>query len=90
MLNIDFGKLVANAQSMVVSDHNFHDEDGTPSSYNADLTPDECLIHKIEFFDKVYTGTPDDIGTIELTYHTRGYRAIYGFTADGVFNLYAD
>lgn len=54
------------------------------------LKPQEMPVERVELFDRVYSGTPDDVGTIELTYHRRGYRALYGFTADGRVSLYAD
>lgn len=33
---------------------------------------------------------PEDIGTIEVQYNTCGWRAIYGFTAEGAVQCYAD
>lgn len=50
----------------------------------------DAVIVSIEFFDRVYRLTPEDIGEIDVCYSHRGYRAIYGFTADGMLSLYMD
>lgn len=50
----------------------------------------DCRVVSVEFFDRIYSGTPDDIGTIDVQYHLLGYRALYGFTADGKLTMYAN
>lgn len=50
----------------------------------------DIRIESLTYFDRTYSGTPDDIGEIELTYDREGHRAIYGFTAEGILSIYAD
>jgi hypothetical protein len=54
------------------------------------LPAERCTVKSIEFFDRVYTGTPDHIGMIEIAYAREGCAALYGFTADGDLIMYAN
>lgn len=94
-MNISEERLAKRARRRVARDH------CDPIRYPSDLsetrvvrvTPlpaDQCKVMDITYFDRVYLATPDHVGTIELTYSREGYRAIYGFTADGDLVLYAD
>jgi hypothetical protein len=62
------------------------------------LPPEQMPVHRVRFFDKpcplYYAGknatAPEAIGEVEITYSAQGYRAIYGFTADGRVSLWAN
>jgi hypothetical protein len=75
-LTIDLAELANRAIRKAAEDHN--------------VSPDYGTVLSIEFFDRVYKLTPEDIGEIDVQYSPNGYRAIYGFTADGHLSLYMD
>lgn len=88
-LRIPEEQLVVRAKRQASRDHI------DPPRYNGSVTitpmpVDQCNIVKIEFFDRIYSGTPNDIGTIFVEYAREGWQAIYGFTASGELTLYAD
>lgn len=79
-LEIPMAELERLAYAQAIADH---PEDSYESA-------EQCSTHSLEFFDRIYTGTPDDIGEIDVRYSQRGYRAIYGFTSTGQLSLYMD
>lgn len=67
---------------------NRHSEDGTAPWTDVDMPLE---VERIEYWPAgKYSLTPMDVGAIEVTYSTKGYRAIYGFTALGDVACYMD
>lgn len=61
-------------------------------NFGGDLVTDMPLrVERVQYWPAgTYSLTPMDVGAIEVTYSTKGYRAIYGFTALGDVACYMD